>query len=220
MKKLLGVIVAVVLAVGLAGCSEPAEKDFARIRGAVKELKQMDPADGKVKVFCSGVMLKQGLLLTAAHCDTGKDVEVFVNGYKAIPVKVDVKRDLMLMYVPAGAPCPCVGELSAVERDEKVYAVGFPLDAGQVLTEGRWQHEARDAVGKELGFTGQALYTAPATFGNSGGGVFVYRGGDWFLAGIVSRGTIIPLGGFIPAIIDHLQYGASADSISAFIAGE
>lgn len=203
----------VVLALLVSGCApSPAPSDFSQIRSAVKELKAEREVDGKKELagFCSGVLLNEHTLLTAAHCDVERPI--FVNGFRAVIVKKDAARDLMLLHLPVGLECPCVGVAGALPLDSKVFVVGFPLDKGQVLTEGRYGGNVRvDDV------RGMVLFTAPVTYGNSGGGVFAFIRGRWALVGIVSRGTVIQAG-FVPIIIAHLNVGAGFDSIWAFIA--
>jgi hypothetical protein len=210
----------ILLTLGLTSCAPqatpaPAKQDFTQIRGAVVELKARLPETGKRSAFCSGVFLSPSTVLTSAHCDVGFDIHV--NGYREFVVKKSEDRHLMLLHLPAGGGCPCVFDLATPDLDDPVFAVGFPLYHGQILTEGRWQGVRGD---DDAFAAGDGVYTAPVTFGNSGGGVFVFREGRWALAAIVSRGTIIPLGGFIPAIIGHLNVGAGAGSIYDFIHGK
>jgi hypothetical protein len=202
------ILLAVALSLGLvSGCAQ--KEDFSQIRGAVHELKFQNP-DKKLVGFCSGVAITPTFMMTAAHCDLGQPI--YVNGYRAFIVKKDPARDLMALHIPMGVNCPCVPDVRPEpERDTKVYTVGFPLDAGQVLTEGRWQ---------SVNSKGDMLFTSPIIYGNSGGGVFLHNGKSWSLVGIVSRGTVIPLGGFVPALIGHLNYGAGGASILEFIIGE
>ncbi len=207
-------LVVAVLLFFTAGCAPhfvPADPDFSQIRGAVKELKAEREQDGKKEMvgFCPGVLLNEHTLLTAAHCDVQRDI--YVGGFKAIIVKKDEQRDLMLLNLPRGMPCPCVSRAVTPALDAPVYAVGFPMDKGQVLTEGRYGGSVRVDDVRDM-----VLYTAPVTFGNSGGGVFAYVHGEWMLVAIVSRGTVANFG-FVPIVIGHLNVGAGYESITSFM---
>jgi S1-C subfamily serine protease len=201
----LSVALSVGAILGLVHTMPEAQPDFQSVRQSVVYLERM--VDGELEGFCSGVKITETEVLTAAHCDL--DEPLYVHGYKAQIVKKDEEKDLMLLHVPVGSACPCVpNAVLTPKQDGKVYIVGFPLSAGQVVTEGTYQSEDEE---------GYILVTAPATYGNSGGGIFMWHDGHWVLIGILTKGTIIPLGGFFPAIIGHLNYGSGGTNIFKFL---
>lgn len=172
------------------------------MRAATRMLEAVTP-DGTVG-YCSGVMVMKQYFITAAHCDLTGEAEMRVEGLPAVRLLKDEKTDVMVMHVAAG--CPCVPHVATkIEVDEKVYALGYPVGTNmQVLTEGRAQG---------INENGELLFTAPVTWGNSGGPVFVIHHGVPVIVAIVSHGTIVPLGGFIPVVIGHLNYGPSGPQI-------
>lgn len=185
MKYILAVLAAVVLStstmLGLIHTIPPVSHsaEFSSIRAATLvwrgDLGQ-----------CSGVMIADGYMLTAAHCDQpGK----MVGGHEVILVKKDVQRDLMLLRVVNG--CPCVGVAStSPEVDAKVVIIGFPaygVLGVQFLTEGRWMGELHLNGQLDLIPGSFAATTAAAFFGNSGGGIYTKdKNGEYVLVGIVS----------------------------------
>ena len=159
---------------------------------------------------CSGVVVgktsKGSLLLTAAHCD---GTVVKVDGVVALKLKKDVKRDLLLLFVPKDlGPALKVGKMPAL--DEKVATVGFPMGIGEVVTEGRVQTHTSESL------TDYMLVTTPGIFGNSGGPVVVRRGMSYELVGIVSRVMVVG-NMFSSSPIPHLLFVADAQSIKAFL---
>ena len=153
---------------------------------------------------CSGVMVAEGHMLTAAHCDQG----ILVVGVSPAKVlKKDEDADLLLLKVDMGCPCVEIGEQPYV--DDKVETIGFPLYGSiklQILTEGRVQGILPDR---------SKFYsmTSPIMFGNSGGGVFK----DGKLVGIVSALFGDALGGMFPFVVPHLAVAVRADVIKDFV---
>lgn len=147
---------------------------------------------------CSGVMIEEGLMLTAAHCDTG--------AYEV--VKKDSFNDLMLIKV--NMACPCAPLAKDIKKDDIVRAVGYPLDrSSQFLTEGRVQ----DSVVFE--YPQYMVHSAPTIFGNSGGGVFNERGE---LVGITSAVAVYATGwDGIPFVVPHMSYAVNLTTIKAFL---
>lgn len=194
MKFVSSVVLSVVLSLGaVLGYVHINTVDFTQLRQMTK---QLATADGTG--FCSSVVVGPEMVVTAAHCDI-EGQPIYINGVQAKIVKKDVKQDLLLLHVPSlkGAPL----EVGRAVMDEVVYVVGFPLEAGQVVTQGR----AQSVV------DGSQIFTAPIIFGNSGGPVFVVRHGQPVLVAIVSRGTLVPLMGMFPARVGHLNYGSPVD---------
>jgi hypothetical protein len=131
---------------------------------------------------CSGVMIEPHKMLTAAHCEQSGMV---VAGKPAAVLKLDRSRDLMLLLVDVKGPYIGVASRGP-DMDQKVYVVGFPVyeDLGvQYLTEGRYQGLVTVNDLKPGAF--MAL-SAPAFYGNSGGGAFVVQDGRYVLVGILS----------------------------------
>lgn len=161
---------------------------------------------------CSATMIGPQVLLTAAHCVIG-DREVFKLGQRTIYAnkqKVDQDHDLawfkvegdeQFAYVPV-AP-------HGLELDENVVACGYPLSLAQICTTGRSQGPPRHAE-----YSHYTVTTAPVAPGNSGGGLFVFRGGEWFLVGVCSAVAGVGMGG----IIAHLNLFVSHETIQRFLA--
>lgn len=194
MKFVSSVVLSVVLSLGaVLGYVHINTVDFTQLRQMTK---QLATADGTG--FCSSVVVGPEMVVSAAHCDL-QEGSIYVDGIQAKVVKKDEKQDLLLLHVPFLKGVPL--EVGRAVMDEVVYVVGFPLEAGQVVTQGR----AQSIV------DGFQLFTAPVIFGNSGGPVFAVRHGQPVLVAIVSRGTLVPLGGMFPALVGHLNYGSPAD---------
>lgn len=166
MKHLLAAV-----ALLIAGCAS----DFSTPRAQVKYL------DGETG-SCSGVVLTPTVMLTAKHCDSAGAMTV--NGK---PVKVIARyADHDLMLLSGEFTCPCASPARALPAiDEEVIVVGFPFGAQvgtQFVTLGRYQ----GPFAREPGAFSVSAHASP---GNSGGGVFVYRTGQWQLVGILVSGT-------------------------------
>ena len=118
----------------------------------------------------SGVLIANGVLVTAAHVYGGWDAKVFVKGKQAKLLAVDLKNDLVLLGVDLKCPCAPLAVHSPLP-DTKVITVGHPLGYPLAVTEGYWVSfiEANSV----------ALSTNSIAFGNSGGGLFTF---NWFKA--------------------------------------
>jgi S1-C subfamily serine protease len=171
---------------------------------------------GREASGCSGVMIAPKTMLTAAHCiQSGKPWGAGVARAAVKVIAQDRDRDIALLEV--GLPCPCV-PVAAKDAavDEAVVVVGYPLNdlvQTQIATEGRAQGRVEDKYLK-----GPRLrLSAPVAQGNSGGGVFVQRSGEWALVGITTNVTLSSMG-FSTAPISHLSSAATLDSIEAILA--
>lgn len=142
--------------------------------------------------FCSAVVIRPGLVLTADHCIAGEShAAIQPNGPNGLIVARGDNGALdlaLILYPHAEAACPCV-KLADHEAhvDEKVFIMGYPRGITQVVTEGRSQ----GVVEADVIFPGvgrRLVLTASATNGNSGGGVFVFRNGEYQLVGILVEG--------------------------------
>jgi S1-C subfamily serine protease len=179
MKNLLLAVLAAVL---LSACAiNPQADTDAPVRAYVRAL-------GVVN--CSGVVVSPGLVLTASHCvpaptltlrPGGNEPQVVANG--------DDSLDYALLRFPAAeAPCPCATLATReAERGEPVQIVGFPLGlGGQVLTLGESQGIFE---GPRMPYGRRLVTTAQVAGGNSGGGVFAYRDGEYQLVGLLVEGA-------------------------------
>lgn len=167
MKRLKMLVVGIVLflascAAGCATLTGGGSRDF------VHPLQEM-PENRS----CSAITVAPGLVLTAAHC---------VEGMTGVIGHSNDRLDLALVQSPT-VQCPCarIADREA-DRDEIVYVVGFPHGLGQVVSigtsQGVFDHEGMP-YGRRL------VTTATVAGGNSGGGVFVFRDGQFQLVGVL-----------------------------------
>ena len=156
-------------------------------RGQVRQL----VAEGGT---ASAVTVRPGLVLTARHVMPLKDLFLAKPGAKGEGAIVSEQEhiDLALLRFPlAESPCPCA-TLAAYEAevDEPVYVVGYPLGIAAMVTLGHAQGvidvTARDDWGNVTKLGKRLVLTVGVQPGNSGGGVFVYRSGQYQLVGIMS----------------------------------
>jgi S1-C subfamily serine protease len=182
------------LALFLAACTVGAADDNgAGARQFVVPLKN------SAGIFCSGVPIRDGLVLTAAHCVDDLAPEV-----GTVLVTGDARFDLALVLAPdAHCPCARIADSDAA-MDEQVVVVGYPRGLTQVVTVGTSQGVVEES--KELPYGGPRLVTtAQAAGGNSGGGAFVYRAGEYQLVGILVEG------------LDHLTFSLPVGAINNFL---
>lgn len=158
---------------------------------------------------CSAVTLAPGLVLTADHCIAAATFTLRTGGPAGVPVaRGDDRLDLGLLSYPADeAPCPCV-RLADYEAqvDETVYVVGYPRGIAQVLTVG---HSQGVHDNENLPYGRRLVTTATVSGGNSGGGVFVLRNGEFQLVGILvemigNLSFAVPLADIRPFIEHHI----------------
>lgn len=141
----------------------------------------------------SGVAVRPGLLLTARHVAKVAGLVLVKDGAKGegVIASEQEKVDLALIRYPLKElPCPCVTLAdSEAEIDEPVYVIGYPLGITGMVTLGNAQGVMEVTVSDDFGNTynlGKRLVmTVGVQPGNSGGGVFVYRNGEYQLVGIV-----------------------------------
>lgn len=172
MKKILAVILLALMLIPAAFGQGSETRTF--VRGLYAE----------DKVFCSAVVVAPGLALTADHCAGAAPAALRAGGPIATIVsRGDERVDIALLAFPsAEAACPCVRvAVREADVDETVYVVGYPFGIAQVLTVGASQgvHERNLPYGRRL------VATALVGPGNSGGGVFVLRDGEFQLVGIL-----------------------------------
>lgn len=176
------------------------------LRQATHELTSQDGS-------CTVVMVMPETALTAAHC-IGNELKV--NGYNAVVLKINHTADLALLGV-AGQMCPCVPIAETnPKQDEYVAVIGYPLDLGQVVTEGRVQGLLPDTI-EHVRAKYLMLITAPVIFGNSGGPVFALNDKYEFrVVGIVSAVAVAEMG-FIGIPIPHLAFAVNTDTVRTFV---
>lgn len=170
------------------GCQQKRVSPFATPRSQVHKL--FEPGRGSG----SGVVIAPGVVLTAGHVASHPGLNVLVappQGDKGKTKAVDQDHDLGLIEYPADiVTCPCAKLADhEAELDERVIVVGFPYGIGatagrSVVTEGRSQGVMLLPDGDV-----KLIVTAPVAPGNSGGGVYVFRDGEWQLVGILVAST-------------------------------
>jgi len=136
----------------------------------------------------SGVVIAPGRMLTAAHLFGGYDAWKVNDGdvKRTFTIEyIDPLTDVAVLSVP-GIKCPCAPlARDTADQFSEVFILGYPLGArNPVLTDGRWQGQATDYAD---------LVTAPATYGNSGGPVFILEDGMAKVIGLVSSGMLQPV---------------------------
>jgi hypothetical protein len=212
-KALRNIIFLAALVIGLMYIiAQTGRYDYAGVRATVHPI--YGSADKAQKWSSgSGVMIAPRLMLTVAHGVT--DQPVFVGPLRA-PAKVlrvDKDKDLVLLLVAMDCPCATVAAV-APEIDERVIAIGYPMNLlvqTQVLTEGKYQGDKPDST--------DMVVTAPLAQGNSGGGVFVWGGMQWALAGIVNGITAVTVSPFDSSMLPHLAYASSTSTLHGFLNG-
>lgn len=197
-KLLKYVLASILLAVFLAGCQDP--------RGTVRKVTADVDGNG------SAVVLKPGLLLTAKHVATvSEHLYIEPEHIQAKVLRVSNDHDLALLEAP-GIKCPCAALAeSEPSRDNKVAIIGYPLGSSvemQVRTEGLLQGTILDKY----------VTSAPGTYGNSGGGLFVGE----YLIGIVVEGILQPgMTAFGPLAVpaNYLMRSIKLSVIKEFVNG-
>jgi S1-C subfamily serine protease len=136
---------------------------------------------------CSGVLIKEHILLTAAHCNAPY---IKVAGKAAILIKIDEQKDLLLLRVEALCPCVPVAD-GQVFTGDSVITVGYPfgniLGFTSVLTKGVVQGVVQNSTYPEI--EGHMLMVLPVAPGNSGGGIFKVFNGKLYVISVCSRGA-------------------------------
>lgn len=204
MKKLCLAFVAVVaLLIPAGGYADPV---ISTVRVSVH---QLDNDTG----FGSGVVIAPGIVLTAHHVALGPALRFDKGRIRSETVALGNgdPLDLAIIRFPISeAPCPCarLADYPAM-LDEQVWLVGFPANVAQVVTAGTAQGTHDVTVWTPYGpeRLGNRLVLAAAVIGgNSGGGVFVRRNGEFQLVGILVEG------------MGPLAFAIPLQDIKAFIA--
>lgn len=156
---------------------------------------------------CSGVVVAPQVVLSAKHCEVLINPQI--NGVPAFAGRKSPTTDLMLFQGAVDCPCAPLAEIGP-ELDEAVLVVGFPFwhNVGvQFATEGRYQGTTPPGV--DSPYVGDYAISAHASPGNSGGGVYVRRGREWQLIGILVAGFGSPDG--------YINYAVPLSAIRAFL---
>lgn len=198
-----GTVVAMVIAaVAFSGYSQ--KWDYSQPRATVHKV--FTKSGGSA----SGVMIAPMLMLTAAHVAEQPGLYVGQQRATVRVLRSDKKKDLALLLVAVGCPCATI-TTRPPEIDERLITVGYPMNnlvGAQVLTEGRYQGVGRD---------GFMSITPPVGPGNSGGGVFVFDGIRWSLAGITDGVVVGMIHGQVPSFLPHLASASSTQSMHEFL---
>lgn len=141
---------------------------------------------------CSGVYIKNNIILSAAHCvifgedEKGLELkEIWVkrgnDSERAVVVKVDPAADLLLLYTPLkGTPIKLA---RTVERGQDCWVIGNPLGLEDILTKGVVSRIHMTMKEEKASFI---ILDAAVLPGNSGGAVV---DSNCHLIGILTRST-------------------------------
>jgi serine protease Do len=190
MKLLAGAFLAFVFgAAFVLGMTPPSEPDFDHLRSFNRKVEAQYG-------FGSAVIVRPGYALTAQHVAVNKDLRLVEKGTigRVLATLEDPHGDLALVKYPLNeARCPCVRLAdSEAQPDEIVYVIGFPHGVASVVTIGRAQGVQSVNMSGPFGKSdlgSRLIITAPVSPGNSGGGVFVRRRGEFQLVGIMVEGA-------------------------------
>lgn len=185
------------LAIALMGCLcstktqtqleviEPSKKEFVeRLEDKTVALTSVN-REGSMTAYCSGVWVGTNKILTAAHCVESRDVTPYMIksdvgkdiARLSIKVKVDERSDLALLVTdPENTPAHRIAQLSKEKpfAGLKVYIEGHTTGMWWTYSEGVVSSNIRTIF--EEGKVPAIQISAPAWFGNSGGGAFNERG--------------------------------------------
>lgn len=156
-----------------------------------------DPLTGEKKErsgwgTCSGVYIKENLILSAAHCvsfgadEKGLELkQIWIKqgdtSEQAVIVKVDPAADLLLLYTPLkGTPIKLA---RTVERGQDCWVIGNPLGLVDILTKGVVSRIHMTMKEEKASFI---ILDAAVLPGNSGGAVV---DSNCHLIGILTRST-------------------------------
>ena len=138
-------------------------------------------SEGKIAAYCSGVWVGINRILTAAHCVESKDITLYMVKSDiekdiirlAIKVKVDEKSDLALLMTDLKSAPPHSDALISKEKPYaglKIYIEGHTTGLWWTYAEGVVSSNIRSFFDQSR--TATIQISAPAWFGNSGGGAF------------------------------------------------
>ena len=167
-KLLLGIALAFFSIIGYS------QENYVEPRNIVVELRSLNN-------YCSGVIVAEGLIATAAHCEIPNVVNVILPDGTVLPgVIVESNTDQDLALVGASVHCPCIPLATSLnDPGNASLAVGYPFYPyiGHIL----WSWGQLQGVDKEGGILSQARIDK----GMSGGGLFQRNNDHWELVGIL-----------------------------------
>lgn len=210
MKRLVGLI----LSLALVGCSV--------VDLVPQNLQNLDDVSYAVvtaenEAFCSATKIGYETLLTAQHCTNFPEKlhirDRYGNVIKAEVIKSSTEHDLALLAAPVDGPNAYLGQKP--QRWTEVFVVGFPSGLAKFLTKGEWQGEVMIKEGETNKFYG--MISAPIAPGNSGGGVFQFQNGRWYLVGVAQAVSVTALGGFVPNLIYHVGFVSDPYVLKEFL---
>jgi hypothetical protein len=153
--------------------------------------------------FCSSVVVAPGVLVTAGHCaKMSVDTPLAIAGkpIKVLRFEDSWSNDLAVAHADVACPCAKLAAEPA-RQDEPVIIVGFPMNPDVKA------QTVHPALAQGLSPHGTRVVTVGSAPGNSGGGMFVFRDGEWQLAGILVhglRGAQISFAMDLPALKEFL----------------
>lgn len=196
LKTLATIVVSVVLSVssilGLVHVMPQASEDFSTIKAATRQVEgTVNGPFGMSLTSCTATSIAPDIHLTAAHCLSDN---LKVNGVAAVVLKMDLASDLLLLYADTDdAYVPVARDVFVSEGLEVTsygYPFGFIIGYVPVLTQGVVQGNVKgDPMWGTDRFNGWMVMQLLIDGGNSGGGIFVNKGGKWELLSVVSMGS-------------------------------
>jgi hypothetical protein len=133
--------------------------------------------------------------------------------YMAKVIANDAKLDMALLDVDLSIPAAPIYE-GPLHTGERELVAGAPMDDGVVLTEG-FIGELAQADKAETPVTVQG--SASAWTGNSGGGTYVFRDGEWRLAGVMEKIRARSIGPLAVQMIDTVSYFSLISDLSKLL---
>jgi S1-C subfamily serine protease len=198
--------------------------DFSIIRQYSRVLLLVEPVPDKpdksrIRGSGSAIVIAPTYAVTVAHnlpTDPQQEPVMISDGvgHSVKVLKVDPITDIALVTSP-DIKCPCAPLVTSIERDEEAWTVGFPkfsVYQTQFVTMGILQGM----------LNGRIVASPNAAPGSSGGGMFVKRGTDFQLAGLVVAIGNTPIGPPQLGMGQETQwitFSVSAATIKLFLKG-
>jgi S1-C subfamily serine protease len=196
--KLFGPIVVVGLALAVVAAGAFTAAKPASFDQAVEAVRPVTTA-GDDKVWCSAVVIRPEVALTARHC-IQSDMAVDGNVVAWVETASQETTDIAILHVP-GLACPCVAPGKRPNAGDRVIAVGYPS-----ANEGRRTVSEPAAVQHVGPLSAVAPWLAEqysrAVFivtekpiispGYSGGALLDFQDGSWVVVGVNAIGIPDP----------------------------